>query len=120
MKDAPYDVAERSSRFAVRVVKLSNALPRSVVGASVARQVLRSGTGVGANIEGAQGSHSREDFTRRMNIARSEASEALYRLRLIKETELVSAERIEPLIAEADELVPTLITIVKRSQAKSE
>jgi four helix bundle protein len=55
-----------------------------------------------------------------MNIARSEASEALYRLRLIKETELVSAERIEPLIAEADELVPILITIVKRSQAKSE
>ncbi len=118
MASGSRDIEERTFQFAVRIVKLVNAIPRSVPGAVVARQLMRAGTSVGANVEEAQGSQSKKDFTRRMNIARSEAREVLYWLRLIKETELLPGERLRELIAEADELVRILTTIVKRSQEK--
>ena len=110
------DIEERTFQFAVRVTKLVGALPRSVAGGVVARQMMRSGTSVGANVEEAQGSGSKKEFARRMNIARSEAREVLYCLRLVKETELISASRLGELIDEADALVRILTTIVKRSR----
>ena len=82
----------------------------------IAQQVMRAGTSVGANVEEAQGSQSKKDFTRRMNIARAEAREVLYWLRLIKETELIPIERMGEIITEADELVRILTMIVKRSR----
>ena len=113
------DIEQRTFAFAARVVKVVNAMPRSVAGGVIARQVMRAGTSVGANIEEAQGSQSRKDFARRMNIARAEAREALYWLRLVKETELIPGQRLEELIKEADELVRILTTIVKRTRADS-
>ena len=110
------DIEHRTFQFAVRVVKLVHAMPRSVACSVIARQVVRAGTSVGANVEEAQGSHSKKDFARRMNIARAEAREALYWLRLIRETELLPGERLGPLIDEADELVRILTTIAKRSK----
>lgn len=72
---------------------------------------------MGANVEEAQGSHSRAEFVRRMNIARSEARETLYWLRLIGEAELLTKSRLKELTKEAEELVRILVTIVKRSRA---
>ena len=86
------------------------------MGAVVARQLVRSGTSVGANVEEAQGSHSKRDFAHRMNVAHREAREALYWLRLVAESELLEKERFEDIIGEADELVRILTTIVKRSR----
>ncbi len=116
MKTEPPDIVERTFRFAVRIVKLVTALPKSVAGGVMARQLMRSGTSVGANVEEAQGSHSKKEFARRMGIARSEAREVLYWLRLVKETEMIPPERLAELIKEADELVRILITIVRRSR----
>lgn len=110
------DIEERTFTFAVRIVKLVNAIPRTTVGAVAARQLVRSGTSVGANVEEAQGSHSKRDFAHRMNVARREAREALYWLRLVAESELLEKERFEDIIGEADELVRILTTIVKRSR----
>ena len=72
------DIPERCFAFAVRTLKLVRALPRDVGGQVVARQLARSGTSVGANVEEAQAAHSKADFARRMNIARAEARENLY------------------------------------------
>ncbi|MCH7807753.1 MAG: four helix bundle protein [Planctomycetes bacterium] len=110
------DIEERTFTFAVRIVKLVNAIPRTTVGAVAARQLVRSGTSVGANVEEAQGSHSKRDFAHRMNVARREAREALYWLRLVAESDLLEKERFEDIIGEADELVRILTTIVKRSR----
>ena len=110
------DIEERTLAFAVRMVKLVNALPRTVAGNVIARQVMRSGTSVGANVQEAQGSQPKKDFIRWMNIARGEAHEVLYWLRLIGEAELLPEERLEDLTAEADELVRILTAIVKRSR----
>jgi len=116
MKTEPPDIVERTFRFAVQIVKLVNALPKSVAGSVTARQLMRSGTSVGANVEEAQGSHSKKEFARRMGIARTEAREVLYWLRLVRESEMISSERLTELINEADQLVRILITIVKRSR----
>jgi four helix bundle protein len=80
----------------------------------VARQLARCGTSVGANVEEAQGAHSRRDFARRMNNARTEAREALYWLRLIAETRLVEPAKLSGIVEEADEILRILVAIVKK------
>jgi|SRR6185295_4967314 len=115
---AIWDIRERSFRFAVRIAKLVSGMRNTVAGAVIARQVMRAGTSVGANIEEAQGSPSKKDFTRRLNIARGEAREVLYWLRVAKESEVLTGPEVEELRAEADELVRILTAIVKRSRTE--
>lgn len=107
-------IRDRTFRFAVRVLNLVRVLPRDHAGSVVGRQLARSGAAIGANIEEAQGAHSRRDFARRMNIARTEAREALYWLRLVSETELVAPARMAGLLREADEIVRILVATVKK------
>jgi four helix bundle protein len=112
------DIAERTFRFAVRIVKLVHAMPRSVAGGVIGRQVMRAGTSVGANVEEAQAASSAKEFSRRMEIAQSEAREVLYWLRLISECELAPKKRLAELLQEADELVRIITTIAKRSRGR--
>ena len=116
MREVARDIKERTLEFAVRIVKLVDAIPKSTAGSVIARQIMRSGSSVGANVEEAQGAHSKRDFARRMNIARSEARETLYWLRLIEKSEIMKSERLMMIIEEADELVRILTTIVKKSR----
>ncbi|MDX2200164.1 MAG: four helix bundle protein [Phycisphaerae bacterium] len=110
------DITERTFAFAVRVVKLARALPSDTVGFVLGRQLLRSATSVGANVEEAQGSHSRAEFARRMNIARSESREALYWLRLVEADGVLPKARMSAIVAEAEEIVRILVAIVKRTR----
>ncbi len=73
---------------------------------------------VGANAEEAQGAQSRKDFRRRMNIARAEAREVLYCLRLARATELTTNEKSDWLVDEADQLVRILTAIVKNTEVE--
>lgn len=118
MADPPQDICQRSFGFAARIVRLVNALPRTVAGSVIARQVMRAGTSVGANIEEAQAASSKKEFARRMEIAQSEAREVLYWLRLTGECELISTERLSDLIREANEIVSIVTTIAKRSRGR--
>ena len=104
------DIQRRSFEFAIRIVKLVRHLPSDIGARTVARQLARSGMSVGANVEEAQGAHSRADFARRMNI------EALYWLRLASESEMLPRERLEQIIKEANEVVSILTTIVKTTR----
>jgi four helix bundle protein len=78
MNEIGKDIRDRTFGFAVRMTKLVNALPSTVSGRVMARQLMRAGSSVGANVEEAQGAGTKKDFARRMNIARSEAREAHY------------------------------------------
>jgi four helix bundle protein len=113
------DIPERCFAFAVRILKLVRALPRDVGGQVVARQLARSGTSVGANVEEAQAAQSKADFARRMNIARAEARENLYWLRLLAESGMLPRARLESLLSEADALVRILTSIVKTSRKRA-
>ncbi len=115
-REALQSIQQRAFVFATRVVRLVRALPRDTAGYVVGRQIARSGTGIGANAEEARAAHSRADFAHAMNIARKEACETHYWLRLVAATELVKHERLTELLAEADELVRILTATVKRAR----
>lgn len=110
-------IPERSFRFAVRIVKLCQYLEKQDrVSRTLANQLLRSGTSIGANVEEAQAGQSKADFTAKMSISRKEARETLYWLRLLKKSEIASEDQLKEITQEADELVRILTSIVKTSQ----
>ena len=83
--NAEIKITDRSFNFAVRIVRLCQFLEKQDrVSKTLANQLLRSGTSVGANIEEAQAGQSKADFTAKMSIARKEARETLYWLKLLK------------------------------------
>ena len=106
----PFDIKERTFLFGVRIVKLVNVLPRSIAGIEIGRQVIRSGTSIGANVEEADGAESKKDFIHKMSIARKEVRETRYWLRIIQTSLLDNAE-VADLIQESDQLVRILSRI---------
>ena len=111
---------ERTYKFALRVIKLVSSLPRTAISEVLGRQVLRSGTSIGANVEEAFGATSKREFTYILNIAFKEAKETHYWLRLIRDVGLVPAKRIDLLIQEALEIKLILAkSIVTSQQSKT-
>ena len=82
------------------------------------RQLIRSGTSVGANVEEAQAAQSRADFIHKMEIALKELRETRYWLRLLVATDLMSEERMKGLIGESEELVKIMSKIVVNTKGK--
>ncbi len=112
---------QRTYKFALRVIRLVTALPRSPAGDVLVRQVLRSATSIGANVEEAYGAISRREFTLKMSIAFKEARETHHWLRLIRDSSLIVASQIDPLIQEAHEIKSVLAkTIITSKKPKAE
>jgi len=119
MPDTPQDIKTRSFEFAVRIVWLCQELEKSPgTSRTLANQILRSGTSIGANIEEANGSQSKADFTSKMYISCKEARETYYWLRLLAETEILPKPRLDSILDEANQLIAILTTIVKKSRPK--
>lgn len=110
-------ITDRAFRFAVRIIRLCQYLEKKDrVSRTLANQLLRSGTSIGANAEEAQAGQSKADFIAKMSISRKESRETLYWLKLLKATDLVDANMIAEIIQESDELVRILTSIVKTAQ----
>ena len=82
----------------------------------MSKQVLRSGTSIGANVKEALRGQSKADFRAKMNIALKEASETEYWLELLEETDYISKESFDSIISDNLEIIKILTTIVKNSQ----
>ena len=106
------DFQSRSFAFACDIVRLYRVLERSIPG-SLARQVLRSGTSIGANLEEAKVAQSRRDLAAKFSIALKEARETSYWLRLITATQLAPASLLAPHLREAEQLVSILTSSVR-------
>jgi four helix bundle protein len=115
------DIQERAFEFAVRVVELVDVLvTRGMSTRVLATQVLRSSTSIGANLEEADAGQSRADFISKCSIALKEARESHYWLRLLTRTrKITSHDRAEQLVAECNEIVAVLTTIVRKSRARA-
>ena len=114
------DVTKRSFEFAVRIIRLCRFLDgQDRVSRTMANQLLRSGTSIGANIEEAQAGQSRADFVSKISISCKEARETLYWLSLLEASESIKAEKLRPISKEADELVRILTSIVKSARNSS-
>jgi four helix bundle protein len=115
MSEEPQEIAERAFTFAVRVVKLCQVLDGKLgVSRTLANQLLRSGTSVGANLEESKGGQSRADFLSKVSISLKEARETYYWLRLILAADILPERQLTPLLDEANQLVAILTTIVKK------
>ncbi|MGH9509306.1 MAG: four helix bundle protein [Terriglobales bacterium] len=103
--DKPRDICERTFAFSVRVVGLCQSLDgRPGVNATLARQLLRAGTSIGANLEEAQAGQSRADFISKISVALKEARETDYWLRLLEATGIGPADQLREVKGEAKEL----------------
>jgi four helix bundle protein len=112
----PEDLKGRTKAFALRIVALVDAIPRTQAGQTIGRQLLRSATSVGANYRAACRAQSRAEFAAKISIVVEEADETLYWLELLKESGLIASERLAQLLREADELVA--IAVSSRKTAK--
>jgi len=112
-----HDIQNRSFEFACRIVRLTEHIfrRRSFAARVIARQLLGSGTSVGANLEEASAAQSKADFVSKCSIAAKEARESRFWLRLLTACNLVDAKRLSPLVIEAGELVAITSTIVKNA-----
>jgi four helix bundle protein len=91
-------------------------LPKNVAGYELGRQVLRSGTSVGANVEEADAAESTEDFLHKLKIALKEGQETRFWLRTIRDSELLDDAELRALIQESDELVRIINTIIANTK----
>jgi len=106
-------IEEKSFDFAVRIVRLYQYLRSQKKEFVMSKQLLRSGTSVGANAAEAERGQSRADFRAKMNIALKEACETHYWLRLLRRTEYISEKEFQSIAPQAEELIRILTAICK-------
>lgn len=113
MIQEPRNIQERTFEFSVRVIRLIDRLPRTTAGIQIGRQLVASGTSVGANMQEADGAESKTDFIHKVGIALKEAKESHYWLRLIDVTLLTNDAGAKNLLQEALE-ISRIIAAIKR------
>jgi four helix bundle protein len=110
------ELKARTKDFALRVIRLFRALPKSREAQRIGDQLLRSGMGVGANFREATRARSGAEFAAKVNIGLMELEETAYWFELLQEAEILAADRLAPLIAEKEELISIFVTIIKNAK----
>jgi four helix bundle protein len=113
------DIKERTFSFSLKIIDLFQQMSSTNVNIVLGKQVLRSGTSIGANVEEATAAVSKNDFAHKMNIALKEARETHYWLRLIRSAQTQKNEECTSIINEAEELKKILGAIVSKARGKS-
>ncbi len=119
MSDKKQKIQDRTLSFAVRVVKLCKFLSElNGVTRVLYKQLIRSGTSIGANVREAQSAQSNRDFLHKLEIALKEARETEYWLIILVEADLVKEQRIRLLRQECEEIIKILVVITKKIKQK--
>ncbi len=108
------ELRERTKRFALRVIRLYQALPGAGEATVIGKQMLRSGTSVAANYREAARGRSRAEMRAKLGIVEQELDETMLWLELLADAEIMPADRLEPLKKEADELIRIMVASIKR------
>lgn len=111
-------VKEKSYKFALEIIKLYKFLIKQNE-YILSKQLLKSGTSIGANVEEALAGQSRADFLSKMSIASKEARETNYWLRLLRDGEIIDRKRLYPLLTESESLIRILTSIVKTTSTNN-
>ena len=109
------DLKFRTRDFALRIIRLHSSLPRTTVAQVIGRQLLRSGTSVGANYREGMRARSHAEYATKLNLSLMELEETLYWLELLEESVLKNRE-VTQLKAESGELSAILVTLIKRAK----
>ena len=112
------DLKQRTKDFALRIIRLYAALPKTTEAQVLGKQVLRSGTSIGAHYREAQRAKSDADFVNKIEGGLQEAEETIYWLELLADSGIVSSKRLQPLVAEAEELIKMFVAMVVKVKHK--
>ncbi len=107
------ELIERTKQFALRIIKLVGALPRTIERRSIAGQLMRSGTSVAANYRAACRARSKVEFVAKLGIVEEEADESAFWLELIIDAGLLNQSEVRPLLGEAGEIVAIMASSKK-------
>jgi four helix bundle protein len=111
------DLRVRTKQFALRVIRLFSALPKRIEAEVIGKQVLRSGTSVGANFREAHRARSNAEFVSKLGDCLKELEETCYWLELLGDAEIISSDRLAALQDECNQLIAILTTISKKVKA---
>jgi four helix bundle protein len=115
----PKDLQIRTKEFALRVIRMYSALPKSTEAQVLGKQVLRSGTSVGANYREANRSRSKPEFIAKIGDCLKELDETAYWLELLAESSIVPDAKLAALRDECDQLLAIFTTISKKTKANA-
>lgn len=108
---------DKSKAYAVRIVRLSQFMTEEKREFTLSKQLLRSGTSIGANCREAYRAQSTADFITKLSIALKEAEETAYWLELLFETEYITDEQFKSVYFDNEELVKLLVSIIKTTKS---
>jgi len=109
----------RTKEFSIRIVKLVRTFPKTVDGIEVGRQLLRSGTSIGANYREANRAESKPDFIHKVGVAEKEASETVYWLEICEGAQVGEATEVHTLLKESRELLAIVTTIGRKAKGRT-
>lgn len=110
------DLRVRTRAYALRIIRLYQALPKTAAAPIIGKQILRAGTSVGAHVADASRAKSRADFTNKIDGAMQELEETLYWLDLLAESGIVKSVKLKALADESSELMAIFVSMVKKTR----
>lgn len=112
--EQPQELGKRTKDFALRIIKLYTALPKTTEAQVIGKQVLKSGTSVGAHYREARRAKSNAEFISKLEGGLQELDETAYWLELLSESGIMKPDRLKPLQDEVEELIAIFVTMVKK------
>ena len=119
-EEGPRDLKDRTKAFALRIVRLYVALPKTTETQVIGKQILRSGTSVGAHYREAIRARSNAEFISKVEGGLMELEETGYWLELLADAEIVTPERLHSLRDETEQLTAILVTCIKNAKRRKE
>jgi four helix bundle protein len=116
---SPVELKQRLRAFTLRIIRLIEALPSGMAAQVLGRQLLRSGTSIGANYRAACRARSKAEFISKLGICEEEADETLYWLDIIVAAKLIPAGRVKLLAQEAEEILKIIVSSIKTARRQS-
>jgi four helix bundle protein len=113
----PEEMKKRTKLFALRVVRLASAFPRSRAGDVIGRQLIKSGTSVAANYRASCMARSRAEFIAKLGVVQEEADEAVFWIDFAVDAELAKRTLVEDLIQEGKEILSIIVASKKTARA---
>ena len=114
------EMQDRTKQFALRALKLADALSNTASGRAVAGQFARCGSAVGANYRAAGRARSRKEFLARLGVVEEEADECAFWLEVIVENALLPPKRVKPLLDEAEQILRIMVASINTTKRRSQ
>ncbi len=112
------ELGTRTKEFALRVIRLVESLPPNAVTSVIGRQLLASGTSVGANYRSACRGRSAAEFRAKMGVVEEECDESAYWIELLTDAGYLKADRVQDLLREADEITAMVVASIRTSRSR--